>query len=364
MTEMTLEDTRDDLEVRYCGGDSIWVDNRHGSHEWSEGGDETLWCEGSGHVTISWSEISTFRQCFMKHDLAYTQRWSREKDDMSALALGTLWHRVLECHYLTIKSAQVSNADGKTVWNVSREDLLIGVQDAVNSLLAEMRDDEGVDPEALKILKWMYRGHLDTFGLDEEYDIIAVESTAVITLKEPDGSNSWVRLKVKLDLIVRDSRGSYWVIDHKSTGQIGRTGDLDWDDQFGLYIAAMRRQGVRILGAIHSAALKKPNKGDFLRPGDQGYKSSMKETDLDARFKRTPLNRTQPECDSILEDARADAVLAYSEANHKRRHTDPQKCQYMCDFKEACLYGRRTNSTENVLITLQRTGFAQEPIRH
>lgn len=356
--EMTLEDTRDDLPIDFCGDTE-----RHGSHE--AGIDPVFWCEGYGHVTVSYSELDTFRQCPMKHELAYGQRWVKEQADTGALGMGTLWHRMLETHYLTIKSAQVTDTDGKVVWNVSRDDLLIAVQDAVNELLATMRDDEGRDPEVLKVLKWMYRGHLEVFGLDEEYDIIAVESTAVITLKNEDGSNSWVRLKVKLDLIVRDSDGRYWVIDHKSAGQLGRDDkDLDWDDQFGMYIAAMRRQGLRIMGAIHSAALKKPNKGDFLFPGDEGYKTSMKETPIENRFKRTRLNRTDPECDSILGDALADTELAYSDANHKRRHTNPDTCKWRCDFKEACIFGRRTNNQQNVLITLQRTGFTQEPMRH
>lgn len=368
MTEMTVEDTRDELDLKPCS-ESSTPDHRHGSHEWFDGVDpfnaETWWCEGSGLVTVSFSELDTFRQCFMKHELAYGQRWSKEQTDNGALGLGTLWHRVLECHYLTIKSAQVSDGDGRTVWNVSKEDLLIGVQEAVNTLLAEMRDDEKRDPEVLKILKWMYLGHLEAYGLDEEYDIVAVESTAVLTLKNADGSNSWVRLKVKLDLILRDSDGRYWVLDHKSAASIGRDDkDLDWDDQFGLYIAAMRKQGIRIMGAIHSAAVKKPNKGDFIKPGDPEYKASMKESTLESRFKRTRLNRTEPECDSILGDALADTKLAYSEANHKRRHTNPDTCKWRCDFKEACIFGRRTNNDGNVLLTLQRTGFMQEPIRH
>lgn len=368
MTEMTLEDTRDDLDIEPCP-DSSTPDLRHGSHQWETetagGPGEYRWCEGSGHVTVSFSELDTFRQCFFKHELAYGQRWSKEQSDTGALGLGTLWHRVLETHYLTIKGVQGTDAERGTTWSVSAADLLIAVQEAVNELLAEMRDVEQRDPEALRILKWMYQGHLDTFGLDEEYDIIAVESTAVVTLKEPDGSNSWVRLKVKLDLIVRDQDGRYWVIDHKSAGQLGRDDkDLDWDDQFGMYIAAMRRQGVKIMGAIHSAALKKQNKGDYIFPGDDGYKTSMKETPMEGRFRRTRLNRTQPECDSILDDALADATLAYSEANHKRRHTNPDTCKWRCDFKEACIFGRRTNNDGNVLLTLQRTGFSQEPMRH
>lgn len=348
------DDTMDGLEIVPCGDN-----DQHGPHA-----NDDTYCEGQGIITVSFSELETFRQCPKKHDLAYLQRWSREHDDLSPLGLGTLWHRVMETHYNTIKSVQVTNADGQTVWSVSEDDLMTGVKDAVDSLLSTMEADEHVSAEALRILRWMYAGHLAEYGLDQGWDIIAVEMTAVLTLHNPDGSASWVRLKVKLDLLVRDAKGHYWVVDHKSAGQLPNDKDLDWDDQFGLYVAAMRQNGIKIMGAIHSCALKKMNQGDIFKPGDTGYKASMKETDPDKRFRRSLLNRTDPECESILDDARATAELAYSEANHKRRYANPDTCKWKCDFKEACIFGRRTNKDANVLKTLQLTGFTQSFTRH
>jgi hypothetical protein len=362
--DLTTEIDRDGSELHYCNSS----EERHGAHPWYDVEDagERLWCSGWGQITVSFSELDTFRQCPKKHDLAYNGRWQRDSDDRSALGLGSLWHRVLEVHYKTIMKAQRKGyPDGKLYWDVSEDDLRTACLDAVESLLREMLEDEQREPEVIEILMWMYEGHLEVFGLDEQYDILGAETTALMTLKNADGSDSWVRIKVKLDLIVRDEKGHIWVIDHKSASSIGRDDmDHDWNDQFGLYVAVMRKQGLKVFGAIHSAALKKPNKGDFIKPGMDGYKASMKETPLENRFKRTRLNRTEAECESIMQDAVADAKLAYSEANHKRRHANPDTCKWKCDFKEACIFGRRTNNEENVLLTLQRTGFAQEPTRH
>lgn len=367
---MELTDTFNGLPYEPCG-----LELNHGQHSYHNGEIESVgvgggeypvevWCEGWGLVTVSFSELDTFRQCPKKHDLAYGQRWSRPAEDTSPLGLGSLWHRVLETHYLTIKRAQVTSDDGRVNWSVSEEDMFTAVKDAVATLLTTMADDEHVSAEALRTLRWMYEGHLVEYELDQQWDIVAVETTAVLTLHAPDGTASHIRLKVKLDLLVRDHRGHYWVVDHKSAGQMGSDKDLDWDDQFGMYIAAMRQSGIKIMGAIHSAALKKMNQGDIFKPGDTGYKTTMKETDPAKRFKRTMLNRTEPECESILEDARATAELAYSAANHKRRYTNPDTCKWRCDFREACIFGRRTNSDAKLVDMLMSTNFTQDFTRH
>jgi hypothetical protein len=362
---MELTDTFNGMELEPCGLELSHGPHSHHNGETTDTGMVEVWCEGWGIVTVSFSELDTFRQCPKKHDLAYHQRFSREHTDTSPLGLGTLWHRLLEVHYRTIKSAQVTDDRGDSlVWSVSKEDLMTGVKDAVESLLTVMETEENVSEEALRTLRWMYAGHLIEWGLDEQWDIIAVETTAVLTLHNEQGDASWVRLKVKLDLLVRDQRGHYWVVDHKSAGQLPNDKDLDWDDQFGLYVAAMRQNGIKIMGAIHSCALKKMNKGDIFKPGDDGYKASMKETEQANRFRRTPLNRTEAECLSILEDARCTAELAWGEHNHKRRYANPDTCKWRCDFKEACIYGRRTNNDGKLIEMLQLTGFTQDFTRH
>jgi hypothetical protein len=318
-----------------------------------------------GLITVSWSELDSFRQCPKKHDLGYLQRWQAEAADLSALGKGGAWHRVMEAHYGTIKAHQRLDDFGRgAVWDCTEEELQWTCIDAVAKILADMQSKEDRDPELIQLLQWMYTGYLDQWGLDEDWDILEVESTHIVPLYETDGSESWVQLKVKIDLLVRDARGRIWLIDHKSCGSLPNDKDFDWADQFGLYVYALRHIGKRITGSIHSAARTKMNKGDLIKPGDEGYKNTMKAQTLDDRFARRAMNYTDAQLEGIAGDALADFKLAYSEANHKRRRPNEDTCKWRCGFNEACMFGRRTGSEANTIDMLQRTGFEQNFTRH
>jgi hypothetical protein len=356
----------DELEVLPCG----LTDVRHGPHVW--GNEDALdlttphyRCEGVGLVTVSFSELDAFRQCPFKHKLLYVERWSAPVDpaDTGALSKGTAWHHVLEEHYRTIKNDQAITAEGKRVRLSSTEDLLEVCAEAVRAKLNEMQD-EGADPDMLSLLWWMYEGYVQVHGTDEDWWIVSIEHTAIVPLFEEDGTESWVRMKVKLDLLVEDKRGRTWIIDHKSCGNLPGDKDLDFDDQFGLYTYAMRKLGRKVMGSIHNAARTTRNKGDIFKPGDEGYKTTMKPQRLEERFSRTYMNRTAAELEGIQGDALADAKLAYSDANHGRRHTNPDTCKWRCGVKEECIYGRRTGSDAKTRLMLVEKGWTQEHTRH
>lgn len=296
-------------------------------------------------ITVSFSELSTFRQCPFKHKLAYEQRWQKQHKDSSALGLGTMWHLLKEIHYTCLKGTPTPASK------------LASAQRSVNRQLDEW-EAESRDAEVLTTLEWMYRGYVDRYGADEGWEILGVETTHILPLNEE------IQLKIKLDLTVRDQRGRMWVVDHKSAASMDSSEDLQWNDQFGLYVATMRKQSHKVAGAIYNGALKKPNKGDILKPGDEGYKTTMRETPMDKRFKRELLDRTDAECDSILADALADAQLAYSSANPQRRHANPDTCKWRCDYTEPCMTGRRMNDDSKTIEMLEFTGFEQNFTRH
>lgn len=359
--------TIDGLEVLQCG----LTDVRHGPHTWANEDEPDFdvphyRCEGVGLVTVSFSELDTFRQCPFKHKLLYIERWSAPSDPgaVDALTKGTLWHLVLESHYGTIKADQKQDESGRRWRESSTEELLEACAEAVRSRLNELQD-EGADPDLMGLLWWMYEGYVQVHGADEDWWIVAIEHTAIVPLFEADGSESWVRVKVKLDLLVEDKRGRLWIIDHKSCSQMPEgSKDLDFDDQFGLYTYAMRKIGRKVMGSIHNAARTVRNKGDIFSPGDEGYKASMKAQRLEDRFGRTYMNRTPEELEGIQGDALADAKLAHSEANHGRRHANPDTCKWRCGVKEECIYGRRTGSDAKTRLMLQEKGWQQEHMRH
>jgi hypothetical protein len=309
-------------------------------------------------ITVSWSELDAFRQCPKKHDLAYLQRWTKPVESTSALGKGVLWHRILETHYKTIRSCQFVNSEGRTVWGCSYDDLVQTCVDSVGALIAHFQTKESVPQDIIQLLEWMYAGYVEWCGIDDEWDIIEVEQTLIVPI------SSRFNLKVKIDLMVRDSNGRVWVIDHKSCGNLPTEKDFDWLDQFGLYVAAMQSQGIKVMGSIHSAARTTMNKGDLIKPGDDGYKSTMKSQPLEQRFARTYMTYTEAQLDGIVADAVADFDLAYSKHNHKHRNPNEDWCKWRCPFTEACMFGRRTGKETNVLDMLQRTGFEQDFARH
>jgi RecB family exonuclease len=217
-------------------------------------------------ITVSYSEIDAYRQCPYKHYLAYGERFSKPVAVDSTLGKGTAWHEVLQIYYGALKASY----DFEHAYAV-----------------AAVRIQE-MPPEIQALLSWMLEGYVTVYPKDFLFwEIMAVEATIVAPLLDENGNETRFDLKAKIDLIVRDKRNDLVsVVDHKSTSALRDKG-FEWEEQFGLYELVANRAGFNVFNTVHSAALTKMNKGDLLKPGDDGYKGNMKETPLDSRFKRT-----------------------------------------------------------------------------
>lgn len=320
--------------------------------------------EVDGYI-VSWSELSTYRQCPMKWHLSYEQRWQKDVESTSPLGKGVLWHEVMETHYKVIQSKQIVNEAGFIVWSLSVDEMSAATRQAVDALLIKAQR-RGTDLEVIDLMWWMYQGYLEVYGLDQNHDILGVETTHLVPLGEigdpRDPEPVW--LKFKIDRTVRDERGRTMVLDEKSHGVLPTESDYQFMDQFMLYQWGLQKLGIRVDGCIHSAAKTTRNQGDIIKPGDDGYKKSMKAQTLEDRFKRTYIPYTQAQLQCAADDALADARLMYSDFNHRRRHTDSLTCKRMCGFKEACLFGRRTGKESDMLSMLEATGWTQNYERH
>jgi len=325
-------------------------------------------------IIVSWSEIDAGRQCKLKHKMAYKERWTKPVEDDSPLGKGVLYHALLETHFRTIYGHQEFIERGKVVWDVSEQEMLTQCQDAVSKFLAD-KLKEGVDPKVLDLLAWMYDGYVEMWGIDEDHDVLGVETTHLAPLGDIEiwqgsvnGVDQFVTvpvmLKFKIDRTVRDKYGHVRVIDEKSHGQLPSDHDYDFLDQFGLYVWGLRKLGINVRGAIHSASKTKQNQGDIFKPGDVGYKANMKETPLEARFKRTPIHYTAAQLEGIARDALDDVQELYAHTNRHQRQTDSDRCKWRCSFTEACLFERRTGKAGDMVKMLERTGFRQEHERH
>lgn len=319
-------------------------------------------------LTVSYSELDTLRQCPFKHQLAYVERWQTTGTGTGALDKGTLWHLVLEAHYRSLMETQNYNrglelhqADRAHNPEMRREKAII----AVAKQLEKVTLEGAYTDELIELVMWMYQGYLDLYGIDEQWTIVAVEHTAIVPLYETDGTESRVRLKIKIDLLVRDARGRLWIVDHKSGSRaVSDSRDMQFDDQFGLYTLGMRRLGYTVTGSIHNAATTNRNKGDIYKPGDPEFKSTMKAQRLEDRMQRTPMNRTDAELAAIEREALDEIKAGYSPNNKGQRRPNTDTCKWRCSFTEACIMGRRRNNDAFTREMLQETGFTQDFARH
>lgn len=285
-------------------------------------------------IVVSYSEIDTYRQCPIKHQLSYKERWTRPAREGGALERGTLWHAVLEAHYRVLQAQQLPGRDPG--FKISDDELAKRCADATHPLLLHPDSAEPLS-ESAELVTWMYQGYLDQFGFDPNWKILAVEHSAQVPILGPLGQRTRYRLKVKIDLIVRDlSLGNrMWVVDHKSGKDLPAQKALELDDQFGLYTLGMQRLGKPVFGQVYNAARTQRNK--------TGVQT------LESRFCRYPLYRDEPELRAIELDAYQTCVSAYGPRPVALRDLpdpgsapNPETCKWKCDFLESHLMARKT----------------------
>lgn len=329
---------------------------------------------------VSYSELSTARQCALKHQLSYVERWTKEPEKDSALTKGTAWHAVLEAHYLTIKRHQELARNG---FATPPGRLLGECSLRVETLLEE------VDTDLADLVWWMYRGFIDQYGTDDQWKILAVEHAAQCRLPTALGRPSGFILKMKIDLIVADitrAKPQVWIVDHKSGKNLPKGKELDLDDQFGLYTWGLRSMGKKVFGQIHDAARTQRNQADheeFLEDWDARNKLGKTKgkrpepQTLDDRFLRTPMSRSDIELSTLAVEAYRAMRQRYREQREieqqnaqygglttrfeSPRSTDPDTCKWKCNFLEPCLAARRGIELRQFL---RDKGFEQNFERH
>ncbi len=224
-----------------------------------------------GKLIIRTSDRGTYRQCRtlwdwsspLRSNLEPMQRYAPFED-------GTSWHGSLEVYYnpVTWHLLQDENT-AEAVRHSARERLLSlhGKQVALatewsgGSLPVENEEDYA---ERLKILQGMLEHYFIWAPENDQFTPRHIEIEFEVPIDVPfPGSdtmligNDEVMYQGRLDGIVEDPTGRYWILEHKTTGQMGRTDWLDVDTQVGSYAWAIQKQlGIQIAGIIYSQALK------------------------------------------------------------------------------------------------------------
>lgn len=299
---------------------------------------------------VSYSELDTFRQCPLKHHLAYKMRYKKPVKADSALAKGSLYHQVMEAHFKEIKAVQDTHGRAGRIPVKDHKDLLARIHDdIVVPILIDERTGEYFS-DVHDLIHWMYIGYVEKWGVNPEWRVVAVEHQIVTPLRDARGRKTRYHLKCKIDLLVRErSTGNLWVVDHKSGANLPTQMDLEIDDQFGLYTWAMREVGRPVQGSIHLANRTQRNKS-FMP--------------LDTRMGQTYLNRTEAELTNLALDAYYAAYAAYPpKGTQPPRYSspDPRNCGWKCDFKEVHLVMRTGRKPAEVL---KEWGFSIDRTRH
>lgn len=281
---------------------------------------------------VSYSELDALRQCRLKHYLAWRERW-RPEEEALALRIGRLWHEVLAAHYRALKAGMKPP----------------GIAQGIGPGLL-WDEQSGASSEEQDLVAWMYSGHVEHYGIDEDWEVLDVEFRVDDWLPTERGTRSSFRLKGTIDLLVRvRSVGGLFVVDHKSCRDLPKEKEIDLDDQLAIYIYLLRRRGLDIRGAIYSAARKQK----LVRP-----------MQMDERFRRTLSVRQ----DAELEECAREAYVLFRDAyrptlNGKLppRSPNPDTCRWRCPFTEPCLMSRKGADVHKLLPDF---GFEQDWERH
>jgi len=288
---------------------------------------------------ISFSELDTYRQCPFKHQLAYGERWVSPVDAV-ALDRGKRVHTILENWYEALQTA-----DGP---RPVLEDIVRASEGTVFDQNGAYLDEIG------ELVHWIVEGYVDRYAYDDQWKVIAVEHDFVLPLPKPDGKNSNIKIKGKIDLLV-EWNGRLWLVDHKTAARLPSDKELDLDVQFGLYAWAMRQLGYPVHGMIYNTLRTQRNKGEMA---------------LGDRFSRTLIAKSDAELAQLAADAYQDAYQAYAGLRKSKktgidlsRHFNTDTCRWRCPYTEACLFGAK-DGRGGTRGYLGEVGFVQNFTRH
>lgn len=314
---------------------------------------------GTDRITVSYSELSTFRQCPLLHMVKYQQRWTKPVTPGGALDKGKLWHAVQEIHWKIIFEWNATHPANKRRTDAQDKTLLAKIRKAIAPLLYDQ--ESGAQTEVQELIEWMYKGWLELYGTDRDsFKPLAIEHPIEVPLKDERGMPTRFVLKARIDLIGRDlGSGLLVVVDHKSGGNLPDDLALELDDQFGLYLWLLRMAGKNAAASWHWGARTQRNQADH-----PGYEGRSKPQTLEQRFRRTLLTREDIELKNIALDAYHAANAAYPlDPDNAPRYSapNPRSCSWMCDIKAAHLMARKGRRLDEALF---EHGFHVDRTRH
>lgn len=298
--------------------------------------------------TVSYSQLNTFKRCRQKWYYNYV-RGLVPKKRVAKIELGKYGHALLEAYYRGEDLEQAS----EEYWQENTE----GMFDEELIEFQEVKEDA-------EYLVNRYIKHYE--HLKDEYIIHSVEGKFRVPILTPQGNRSMTDFRGIFDLIVEDSSGGIWLVDHKFTSI-----DLDkyaenlvLDEQANYYLWALSQ----ILGAdviegiiFNLIRSKLPTIPRVLKNGElskaknidtdvETYLQAIKDNNLDvndyrdileeikqrdrAFFKRHKIYRTQEELDCI---GRELYIISIDMRDNNIYRNATRDCSWDCPYRELCI---------------------------
>ena len=193
-------------------------------------------------ITFNQSRVKTFNRCPKQYEYKYIQLLNPKKK-VRPLYGGSWTHRALETYY--------SEGD----WKIGHQEYVREWDKLFDEEKQQLSQKFGPMPDAISRImrsyEWYYRN--DGWKPVMVEQILEVETPLIIKGKR-------VVFKGRLDLVIEDENGQYWLIDHKTATRIpDPTSYHAMDPQLMLYPwAAQIQYKIEIAGVIYNYVRSKP----------------------------------------------------------------------------------------------------------
>lgn len=211
-------------------------------------------------LIIRTSDKASFKRCRQSWDWSSRIRSNlKSVGIIKPLEFGIAWHEGMAIWY----EPELWDKDRKMVLDLALAKMFEVMDEQQER--ADMKDDPEVifDYMERKILaQGMLAGYATWSVGKDTFTPVFVEKKFQIPVIDPSTGEQYfidgnpVFYEGRLDGLVKDIYGRYWILEHKTAKQAGSIEHLDLDPQCGAYLWAMSQVGIHCAGVIYTQAFK------------------------------------------------------------------------------------------------------------
>lgn len=241
-----------------------------------------------GELMLSYSQIRTWKECRQKWYYKYVEGL-KPTGRIKKVEIGKYGHHLLESFY---KGKNLEEAS-QEYWDEQTKDML--------------QEEYEEFEEVRELAESITERYLDYYDVENEWEIIAVEEKFKVNIPTHRGYKSQNYLRGIIDLVVRDSSGEIWLVDHKYTSidLLKYEDNLVLDEQSNYYLWALSQllESKGVAGIIFNLLrTKEPTVPRVLKAGGLSKAKNI-DTTYDVYLQAILDNELEPEdYTDILED--------------------------------------------------------------